>query len=181
MSTSRLRFMNQKFLISSTSWNNGVLTVNTVDPHFLFDGVEVIVASSAITAIDYQGKSYPVTVTGERSFTVNADSDFGVGNYPYYVTRCFLPGQTGAQEKQSLPRSNGYPIVVQSYVNGVGGAEYSIEASLNGEHWIQMATVSHDTSDGDTAFITVHPGWNYIRVSLSLVGSDTALVVFIGD
>ena len=72
-------------------------------------------------------------------------------------------------------------MVVQSYVRGTGGAVYKVEVSMDSEHWVETATVTHTTTTDDTGFVTIQPGWAYMRPNITSIGVNTNLVIITGE
>lgn len=185
MSTARVRFLNQKINISQTSWSEQTktLTLTCGSPHNLYTGATVIVASTL--TLDQYNTPKAVTVVSPTVFTVNFTgveyNQFQYDIYPYAVVNGFLPGQTGGIGQYTLPRQTGNSAIIQSYVTGTGGASYSIEVSLDGVHWISAATISHSTTNNDTGFVTVQPGWAYIRPNIASIGANTTLSIITGQ
>lgn len=185
MSTPRVRFLNQKIWISQTTWDaeTETLTVECQVPHNLYTGALAIVTSTL--TLDHYNTPKPVTVISPTVFTVSFPgteyTHFQYDVHPYVVVNGFLPGQTGGIGQYTLPRQTGNAAIVQSYVTGTGGASYAIEVSLDGIHWISAATITHTTTTDDTGFVTIEPGWAYIRPNITSIGTNTTLSIITGQ
>jgi len=176
MSVTRAHKLRQIFPIESFSWVDDVLTIVTDAPHLLYDGI-VVTAHNIDSAYDsVQGA---VTVVDPTTFSITGQ--FTKGSFYQYQVDAFLPGQTGGIGVYPISRSLSYPTVVQSYVNGVGGASYKIQVSLDGEHWIdsENGALAHTTVDEHTAFVTITPGWVYMRPNITSIGVATSLTVIV--
>ena len=178
MSSSKTRKLRQIFSVQSFSWAGDNLTIVTAQPHLLYNGITV--TAHNIDAA-YDSVKGVVTVVDATTFTIAGT--FTKGNFYQYQVDGFLPGQTGGIGSYSLPRSLAYPMVVQSYVKGTGGAAYKIQVSLDGQHWIDAdgGTISHTTVNDHTAYVTILPGWTYIRPNITSVGANTNLVIITGE
>ena len=93
----------------------------------------------------------------------------------------YLSGQTGDKEEQTLPRATGTDSIIQSYVNGTAGASYTIQVSLDANHWINANTITHGTDNGNTTYATIKPGWAYMRANVASIGANTNLVIMTGE
>ena len=176
MSTSRIKKIEQEFKISSFSWVGNVLTINTFENHLLYDGVQVTIKS---TEFILQGI---VTVINPTRFSIT--TEYKQGNLYEYTVDGFLPGQIGFPEpgKYSIARGRSTAFIVQSYTEGIGGAKYSIDLSLDGNHWIDnVASVTHNTTNNDSGYVVISPGWTFFRANLKSVGSNTTLKIITGS
>ena len=177
MSISRVKYQKQFFPITSYTINNNVISV-IANNHVLFTGIPVFLTSNK----DYYALSGTANVTSSNTFTVTAPF---VGtlenNLTHYCINGYVTGQTGNKEAQTLPRATGTDTIVQSYVIGTGAAEYNMEVSLDTSHWILAANVVHTTTSGDTGFITIKPGWAYMRANVVSIGANTNLVIMTGE
>lgn len=173
MSASRVKYADQVFYIKTSSWNSGELTIESSVDHNLYTNAEVSISTQQgiITS--------QVEVLTANTFKVTCNNI----SYPLslYTVRGYLPGQTGNQEKVSIPRGNAADAVIQSYVTGTGAAEYNVELSLDGSHWNEVANVVHSSTDGDTGYLIVSPGWTYFRPNVVSVGANTTLTIMIGN
>lgn len=174
MSASRIKYITQEFGISSSNWANNVFTANTVTNHSLFANVEVTLLGSVGTY------SAPVTVVANNQFSVPMVHE-RTDNYQAYAVKGYLPGTTGGQITQSMQRGMATDAIIQSYVTGTGGAQYTIEVSLDSQHWVNAATVAHSTTPNDTGFVTVAPGWCFYRANVASVGANTLLSIISGN
>lgn len=175
MSVKLTRVLSQSFAISSTTWNGGILTIHTPQPHNLFTGVDVFTVPDVGQA-QYEG---PVTVISGTSFSLPVERDWG--RFGSYTINSFLPGQAGPMQSYSFPRYLGVPTPIQSYVTGTGGASYTLEVSLDGVHWIPVSSTQHDTVSGDTGFTVIAPGWVYLRPNIASIGGNTTLTFITGQ
>lgn len=172
MSTSKVKKLKTQIYFTAT-WLANVLTVTAASAHNLVTGdlVNIIPAAGTIGTLSKAA----VTVTGATTFTVAT-------THPYSYLRglvefdFFRTGSTGRQVF-TMSRSTGASAVIHSFVTGVGGAVYNVEVSLDGVHWISLATVTHPTVDGDSDFTTVEPAWVYLAINLTSIGADTKLEV----
>lgn len=172
MSVSRVKYPKQFSPVFSTTFNSGTVIV-TANNHGLFTGIPVALTSD---------KNYAVingyaTVTSANTFTIPSNIN------PQYVTHFAINGylSSGEKEAQTLPRATGTETIVQSYVNGAGGAAYKLDVSLDKEHWVTLQTVSHASVSGNTSYVTISPGWAYYRANVSSIGANTNLVVMSGE
>lgn len=177
MSTPRVKYLKQYFGITSATWNANVLTVVTPVAHNLYNGMTV----TMVTPNNPQQLTGTVTVSNTTTFTIACEAVKNVGGWFQYFIIGFLPGQTGGIGAHTIPRGTGASAVVQSYVVGTGGATYAIEVSLDGVHWIPAGTIAHTTNTNDTGFLTIQPGWSYIRPNITSIGASTNLVIMTGE
>lgn len=158
---------------SSISWSAGVLTIN-------FSGNHLLLATDAIH-LEWQdiGKALDTTVASAPSVTqiTVAMTDRPSSLNIVVFVRYFSTGYTGGLFYEGVQCSLGKPLMVQSYVVGTGGASYSLEVSLDGVHWVAVATVTHTTADGNTSYVIVDPIVNFVRANVASVGASTKLVV----
>ncbi len=166
-------------LPATLSYAAGVLTVTTASVHNLVTGNTV-----NITAQDspQQLIGVAVTVTSTTTFTVPVStqwSDVGIpistlqGNVKVSI---FNTGNL-ARYPFTAPRSSGLAAVMQSFVIGTGGASYTVDGSLDGSHWTNIATVTHGTVSGDTQSATISPAWVYLSINITAIGAATSLQV----
>ena len=172
MSVSRVKYIKQFFVVSSTSYNSGTITA-IANNHGLFTGIPVSLTSDKNYAV-INGNA---TVTSANTFTIASNIE------PQFVTHFSINGYltTGEKEAQTLPRATGTETIVQSYVNGTGGATYKLDVSLDKEHWINLQTVTHSSTSGNTNYITISPGWAYMRANVASIGANTNLVIMTGE
>lgn len=176
MSATRIKKLEQEFRISSFSWNGNILTINTLSDHMLYNGVQVIVKDVNFTL------NGVVTVINATSFSVPVE--YRQGSFYGYTIDGFLPGQVGFPEpgKYSIARGHSTAYIIQSYTEGTGGANFSIDLSLDGNHWISnVASISHNTVNNDSGYIVISPGWTFFRANLSSVGANTTLKIITGS
>lgn len=176
MSVSRVKYIKQFYPISSYIFDeaNSSIVV-TANNHVLYANADVYLAS---------GTQYAAYKTKVISNTVNTFTVSATSNQSYltdYYINGYVTGQTGAKEPQTLPRATGTETIIQSYVTGTGGASYSIDVSLDNSHWITTANVTHTTTNNDTGFITISPGWAYMRANINSIGANTNLVIMTGE
>lgn len=176
MSSSRVKHIKQFYQINSYKFDsaNGLVTV-TANGHNLFSNVKVILTSD----INYDGVKGVANVTSSNTFTVSTITDPQF--LTHYVVYGYLPGQTGAQVEQTLPRATGTDTIIQSYVNGTGGASYYIDVSLDSSNWIRANSITHGSDSGNTTYVTIKPGWAYYRANVASVGANTNLVIMSGE
>lgn len=176
MSSSRVKYIKSFFPIRGYSFDsaNNALVV-TANNHILYANVDVYLTSGT----QYVAYKTKVTSNTANTFTVPATANLAYLT-DYYVNG-YVKGQSGPQTEQTLPRGTGCDTVVQSYVSGTGGAVYTIEVSLDKEHWITAANVNHTTVNNDTGFITISPGWAYYRANINSIGANTNLVIMSGE
>jgi len=174
MSASRIKYFTQSGTIVSATWSNDVFTANTAVNHLLFNGVNVQLSGQSRT---YDG---PVTVLANNQFSVPVTRD-NLDNFSSYTVKGYLPGQTGPQNVQSMQRGMNTDAIVQSYVTGTGGAAYTLEVSLDNEHFINAVSFVHTTTSGDTGFVAVSPGWTHLRANVASIGANTLLTIMSGN
>lgn len=181
MATTRVKYHKQYFPIESYTFDsaNSVATIvaNTAYTNLLYANLAIYLASSS-QYTDY--KTSVGTVSG-NTFTASVATAQYIQNLSHFGVDGYLPGQTGGQEEHTLPRGTGCDTVVQSFVSGTGGASYNIDVSLDKSHWIPVGTITHTTASEDTGFITISPGWVYMRANLISVGANTNLVILTGE
>lgn len=181
MATTRVKYHKQYFPIKSYTFDsaNSVATIvaNTAYTNLLYANLAIYLASSS-QYTDY--KTSVGTVSG-NTFTASVATAQYIQNLSHFGVDGYLPGQTGGQAEQTIPRGTGAETVIQSYVSGTGGASYIIELSLNKTHWIASANVSHSNTNNNTGFITVSPGWAYYRANINSIGANTNLVIMSGE
>lgn len=177
MATTRVKKPKQYFPIESYSYDlansNVTIVANTAYTNLLFANVSIYLAS-ATQYTDY--KTSVRTVSG-NTFTASVATAQYIQNLSHFGVDGYLPGQTGGQTEHTLPRGTGCDTVVQSYVDGTGGASFEIQLSLDKEHWIYFSDISHSNTDGNTSAIFIAPGWAYMRANLISVGANTNLVI----
>lgn len=176
MSVSRVKYIKQFYPVSSYVFDeaNSAIVV-TSNNHVLYANADVYLASGT----QYSALKTKVLSNTVNTFTVSATSN--VAYVTNYYINGYVTGQTGTKEPQTLPRATGTDAVVQSYVTGTGGATYSIDVSLDTEHWITHSTVTHGTTNGNTGFVFISPGWAYMRANVSSIGTNTNLVIMTGE
>lgn len=175
MSTSRVKYQKQFFAVSSFSKDSTTVTITSTEDHNLFDGIPVTITSGA----SYDAHTATITVTSANTFTMGCTKH--IQNIDNYCINGYITGQTGPQAPQTLPRGTGCNTVVQSYVTGTGGASYGVELSLDNDHWVSFATITHGTTSGNTQFTTIAPGWTYMRANLTSIGANTNLVLMTSE
>jgi hypothetical protein len=176
MSVSRVKYIKQFFPIQAYTFDaaNNQLVI-TSNNHLLYANANINLTSG----IQYEAYSAKVVSKTTNTFIVSATANLAYLTN-YYVNG-YVTGQTGAKEPQTLPRATGTETIIQSYIDGSGGASYSIDVSLDNSHWITLGSITHGSSDGNTAFATISPGWAYMRANLSSVGANTNLVIMTGE
>lgn len=174
MSISRVKYIKQYFPVLSYTFSSGSTEV-TANNHLLFTGIPVSLTSDK----QYFAYNSYATVTSGNTFTI--PSTEYIHNITHFSINGYVSGQSGEMEAQTLPRATGTETIVQSYVNGAGGASYKIDVSLDKEHWINMGTISHATVSGNTAYMTLSPGWAYMRANVVSIGANTNLVIMTGE
>jgi len=162
-----------KSIAFTATYANGVLTVTTAAPHYLATG-------DIVSLNDGQGQQDAgnvVTVTGASTLTIRGPHElFLAGTLTLDV---FRTGVTGRQILQTNRSSaNGAAAVIQSFVTGTGAASYTIDASLDGVHWTNIATITHGATTNDTQSGSVAPAWAYISINITAIGAATSLEVF---
>lgn len=176
MSSARVRYIKQFFPIESYSYDSGTVTI-TANTQFLYTGLPVYLNST----IQYSNFKGTANVLNGNTFTVNVSARNYIQDLSHFSVDGYLPGQTGGQVEHTLPRGTGCDTVVQSFVNGSGGASYDIDLSLDKTHWIKFDSVTHGTVDGNTSAVFIAPGWAYLRANLSSVGANTNLVIMTSE
>lgn len=177
MSLSRVKYAKQYYPVQSYTYDtaNGTVTIVTPTSHNLWSNLYV----SLVSNITYAACYGTANVISANTFIVQYSNYIdGLTNYEI---NGYLPGTTGGQTEQTLPRGTGTDTIIQSYVNGSNGASYIVEVSLDKTHWIATANVTHANVDQDTAFITIKPGWAYYRANVSAIGNNTNLVLLSGE
>lgn len=170
MSSSKVRKFKRTLDFTAT-WAINTLTVTTTGNHYLVTGdvVDIFAGHGAFTIINAA-----VTVVDADTFTVATSDAFSFMDGKVQID-LFRTGQTGRFVITS-PRSVGNSAVIQSFVTGTGGATYNIDASLDGVHWTNIATVTHAGTTGDTQFAQIAPMWAYVSIDITAIGADTSLV-----
>ena len=174
MSVSRVKYSKQFFSVSTVSFDSGTGTVTvTANSHGLFTGIPVALTSDT----NYSVINGNATVTSANTFTIASYVN------PQFVTHFSINGFLTIGEKgaQTLPRATGTETIVQSYVNGAGGASYKLDVSLDKEHWITLNTITHASVSGNTSYATISPGWAYYRANVASIGANTNLVIMSGE
>lgn len=176
MSVSRVRYIKKSYPVNSSSLDKstGILTV-TANSHQLFTGINVTVSSGS----SYDAVTATATITGANTFQLNCPKY--IQNIDGYFINGYISSDSGAQSPQTLPRATGTDTIIQSYVNGSGGASYKVDLSMDGSNWITANTISHGTNSGNTTFMTISPGWAYMRANVISVGANTNLVIMTGE
>lgn len=179
MSTQRVKYIKQFFPIESYTYDSAntraVIVANTVYTNLLYTGLPIYLCSN-IQYSNFKTVANNV-VANSNTFTSSVSAVNYIQNMSHIGVDGYLPGQTGPQAEQTLPRGTGCDTVVQSFVNGTGGASYNLELSLDTTHWINFASVTHGSDNGNTVATFIAPGWAYMRANLSSVGANTNLVI----
>ena len=176
MSSSRVRYTKQFIKINSYSYDTTNKVYNiTANNHNLFTGVPIYLSSDQY----YTSYLTSAVVTSSNTFTANCVDS--IQSLTHVYVNGYLSGQTGEKEQQTLPRSTGTDTVIQSYVNGTGGAVYNIQVSLDASHWITTNTITHGTNSGNTTYTTIKSGWAYMRANVTSIGANTNLVLMTGE
>lgn len=181
MATTRVKTPKQYFPIESYSYDsaNSIATIvaNTAYTNLLFANAAIYLASST----QYTDYKTSVRTKSGNTFTASVATAQYIQNLSHFGVDGYLPGQTGGQEPQTLPRGTGTETIIQSYVSGTGSASYVIDVSLDTSHWIPVANVTHANTNNDTGFITISPGWAYYRANINSIGANTNLVIMSGE
>ena len=176
MSSSRIRYPKQFIEINSYSYDTTNKVYNiTANNHNLFTGVPLYLASEPY----YTSYLTSAVVTSGNTFTANCTQS--IEKLTHVYVNGYLSGQVGEKQEQTLPRATGTDTVIQSYVNGTGGASYTIQVSLDKSHWITVNTITHGVDAGNTAYATVKPGWAYMRANVTAIGANTNLVLMTSE
>ena len=159
----------------SVTGTNGTTPENT--PITLCSTITDIDTGSSFTASVCGVENGTANVTGANSFTVSSTIN------PQDLTHFSINGaiSTGVTDAHTIPRGTGADTVVQSYVNGSNGAVYKIDLSLDGSHWINYTSVTHGSSDGNTMYNIISPGWAYLRANVTTIGANTNLVLMTSE
>lgn len=177
MSTQRVKTIKQFFPIESYSYDSvtsmASIVANTSYTNLLFANVVVYLNSTT----QYSNYKTSVNTISGNTFTAFVPYNQYLQSLSHFSVDGYLPGQTGNQTELTLPRGTGCDTVIQSYVTGTGGASYKIDVSLDAAHWINLTSMSHNTTNGNTVYTLVSPGWAYMRANLTSVGANTNLVV----
>jgi hypothetical protein len=178
MSLSRVKYIKQYYPVQSFTYDtaNGIVTIVTPGNHNLWTGVNVSITSD----VTYGACYGTANVSSANTFSVKY-SNYIDGSITNYEINGYITGTTGGQTEQTLPRGTGTDTVIQSYVNGSGGASYFVEVSLDKSHWISTANVTHAAADQNTSSITIKPGWAYYRANVVSIGANTNLVIMSGE
>ena len=179
MSVSRVKYHKQFFPITSYSYDSSTRTISVIaNNHVLYTGVTASLTSDK----DYYVTTGTATKTSANTFTIVAPFVGTLSNeITHYSINGYVTGQTGVKDAQTLPRATGTDTIIQSYVIGTGAASYNIDVSLDKEHWIPAANVVHTTTSGDTGFITIKPGWAFMRANVVSIGANSNLVLMTGE
>lgn len=169
MSSQRVRKFG--FVLDFTAtWAANVLTVVTVGNHNLATGDRVHLAGNNSPQV-FNGT---VTVTNATTFTVAADITYQYFTAGKATITQFNTGYTG-RITITAPRGTALAAVIQSFIAGTGGASYTVDGSLDGVHFTNIATVTHTSND--VQFAQVAPAWAYISINITSVGAATKLEV----
>ena len=169
----KLQYHTQILTPTAVSWAGGVLTIDFAAPHLLVAGHPITLEWQNI------GQSINTTVASAPSgtqITVALVSQPSTLNLLVMI-KFYQAGFTGAGVAVPVMHSLGKPCMVQSYVDGTGGASYTLQVSLDGTHWVDVATVTHTLVDEHTDFVVVDPVVNFVRANVTSVGAATRLVV----
>jgi len=163
----------------TATYLNGVLTVTTQTAHYLLSNDNISLhgyRSQAVMSI----ANKPVTVVNATSFTIDylfTDESHALEFLKGIMeTSVFRAGVTG-RFSFSLGKTTGSPIVIQSFVIGTGGASYTLDVSLDNEHWTNVATVTHIGTTGDTQSAQIAPVWVYGSIDITSIGAATSLTI----
>jgi len=176
MSSQRVRYIRQFFPIGSYTYNTTTATYSiTANNHLLFEGVPVYLVSEPYNTTHLS----TANVTSSNTFNVSCPSD--LPKLSHYYVNGYLSNQTGVKPEHTLPRATGTETIVQTYVNGTGGASLSVDVSLDTQHWINVGSIVNGTASGNTGYITISPGWAYMRPNVVSIGANTNLVIMTGE
>lgn len=177
MANSRVKRI--QFVLDGTiTWATNTLTVVTTVNHNLVTGDLV---SIAVQNSPQEIGPIAVTVTNATTFTVAAPATWQDVATPVtingHVTIQFFRTATIGRYSFTAPRPNGLQAVIQSFVVGTGAASYTVDGSLDNQHWTNIATVTHGAVTNDTQFATVVPAWTYLSVNITAIGASTTLTI----
>jgi hypothetical protein len=175
MANTRFQYLDQSFTITSFAWD-GTGLVCTLNGHKLINGV---VARAINTSSSYDSVTGTVQVINVNSFRIVSAPV--LGSFNEVRVNCWLPTQTGVTKTYSLKKGEGSETVVQAYVIGTGGAVFDVQFSLDGVGWTTASTVTLTTVNLNAGGFTFTAGWGYIRLNITSIGTNTQLIVVIGD
>lgn len=164
-------------LDAAITWAANTLTVVTTANHNLVTGDKV---SIHVQNVPQEIVDAVVTVTNATTFTIVAPAqwkDVAVPQATFngkVTVAIFNAGVTG-RFVFTAPRSISAAAVIQSFITGTGGAGYTVDGSLDGVHWTNIATVTHVSNDVQSA--QVAPAWAYLSINITSIGASTSLVV----
>ena len=90
---------------------------------------------------------------------------------PYFST-----GQTGDQTILNIDRSLALPAIVQFTALGAAGAVIIVNVSNDGLGWVPVATVTLASSNLATDFVSIAPQWTQLKLTITSIGVNTAVV-----
>lgn len=167
------KFLEQRISIVTT-WANNTLTCVSSAAHLLNTGDTPIISLE-----NYGNFQNSVTVVNPTSFTI--------ANFPRIISPTpgtlildfFSAGQTGRIAYKVDRKNPGVSNVLHTLVVGAGGARYTAEVSMNGEHWVAISDVTHATTTGDSEFTPFEPSWAFAAINITSIGVDTRLKVIL--
>ncbi len=175
MSLSRIKYIKQFYQIASYTFTNNNINIVTVNDHNLYTGIEVNLSSDR----NYSSYKGIANVTSANTFSVPSNNNIEL--LTNYYVKGYYTGQSGTQSAETLPRATGTQLIIQSYVSGNGAANVIIETSLDASHWIPAGYINHTNINDDTGFLSISPGWAYMRANIVSLGANTNLVLIIGE
>lgn len=162
----------RRLIITNTTWNvnDSTLIIETSEPHYLVTGDQINIYSNL-----QELKNISITYISATSFSIVGYQNY-VSISGTIESSSFGTGQTG-RFVLKVPHGTRSSFLVQSFVTGVGGATYAIEASLDSIHWVKLIDVTHPGLDGDSDFTVIDALWESIAINITSIGSNTKLEV----
>lgn len=171
----RIISIQREIKIVSASWAADEWTLTTAANHYL-------VPTDTLTFIDpYNPQHYNVTLAASTAGTTIkfASTDRKIKFPEKVFTDIFRTGLTGGQDKFTFSFGQPPSAIIQSYVTGTGGAVFDVEASMTGQHWQSIATVTLAASSHE--FVKITDPWAYGRLKITSIDAATTLKAVMGS
>ena len=161
--------------ITNAVWSSGTWTLTTAAAHYLLP-------SDVMTFVDpYNPQHYNVTLgAGTTGSTIEfAHTDRKIKFPEKIFTDIYRTGMTGGQDRFTFSFGQPPSAIVQAYVSGTGGAVFDVEASMTGQHWQTVATVTLAANAHE--FVKITDPWAFGRLKITSIDAATTLKAVMGS
>jgi len=151
----------------------GNTLINVLETHYLTTGDRIRIRFPNVPQIL---EDVPVTVTSGTAFTVDTPMDYKIDSRGEIKVLFYSTGMTGPQSPITVNSTTALAAVMQLWVSGIGGAVYTVEGSLDGQHYSTDSNITtHLGVDGDTQAVVINVSWAYLRLNITSIGAATKL------